>query len=495
METGTWSPKKASAIEQFVRPGHYYADLPVDHDVHLQETYEVKVSLNGYQEWRGSVTLRKGDRTDIALTAALKRHIQGQLVHVTVLSTEDDKPVNEASVWVAYNNGVTNAEGKTSIQVNEPTEGGFHRLAVYRGSYYNLETRIRVKRFDDDAKQQFVTCRITPHGSSSAVPAGCDQGTTAAIDPDAGKRLLTLVVKVRDKIDSGRLDDTRFKLSGATVELKKPSGETLSRTSTNSGDAEFGLDPDRDANVNMTLKVTRPGYRDVTGILPGTALIPGSKPIPWWVDLERRDIVKETIDELNGKLAAKRRELEDACAALARAHQLALETRVAAMVLGNGIAKFEKMVNTASQACATIPGLRGQIQSLVATAQSKEAVLKGKLDAANALVCKTQADAATLEALWNQIIPLSWDVNLNAAKAEGINNRLRRIITDADVIAARFDQSDAETPVPLSGFSKKWQEMTSNLKTHRDNVVTPAYDKVRSKRAECLKAHDTTRSP
>ena len=137
-----------------------------------------------------------------------------------------------------------------------------------------------------------------------------------------------------------------------------------------------------------------------------------------------------------------------------------------------------------------MPSLRAQIGNLAGTAGQKESLLKARLDAANAIVCKTSADAKQLEALWNEIRPLAWEVHLNAGKAEGINNRLKGIIAKADTLYARFDKADQDTPVPLSEFPQKSPELTKDLKAHRDNTFTPAYNKVKEKKGEFHKAID-----
>ena len=56
-------------------------------------------------------------------------------------------------------------------------------------------------------------------------------------------------------------------------------------------------------------------------------------------------------------------------------------------------------------------------------------------------------------------------------------------IIGADELHSRFDKADKDTPVPLSEFPQKLREITADLKAYRDNTFTPAYNKVREKKA------------
>ena len=480
---------KISAVEQWSRPGYYYATVLVDHNLRKQETYQVSVSVKGYEPGVGKLTLVNGDPTSQKIEFNLKRIIQGQLVHVTVLRSDDNRPINEARVRIGFEAGNTGPDGKITLQVTDPGEKGTQLLELSQGFHESLTTPITIKRYDDDAKQQFITCRLKPRDNYSAPAGDCDAGKTEPYDPTAGPTALKLVIRVRDKSDRDRFDEKRLKLDNADVTLTRPSGESLKNTSTAAGDAEFTLDVGRDAGKNLTVKVVRSGYTEATAIVPGTALTPAPKPIYWTVDLDKRDVIGEAIADLRGKLAAKRQALIDACGNLKKLFTVVYEYRAACSVLSRGLTKFHDMEKAASQECLTVPSLRAQIQTFAITAGQKESLLKSKLDTANAIVCKTDADVKQLEALWTEIRSLAWEVHLNAGKAEGINNRLKSIIAKADTLHARFDKADSETPVPLSEFPRKLRQMTADLKTHRDNVFTPAYNLVREKRSDPQKGH------
>ena len=169
---------KVSAVEQWSRPGHYYADLLVDHNLRKQETYQVSVSVKGYEPGTGKLTLVSGDPTNQKIEFNLKRIIQGQLVHVTVLRSDDNRPINEARVRIGFEAGYTGPDGKITLQVKDPGEKGTQLLELSQGFHESLTTPIPVKRYDDDAKQQFITCRLKPHDKYSAPPGSCDPGKT-----------------------------------------------------------------------------------------------------------------------------------------------------------------------------------------------------------------------------------------------------------------------------------------------------------------------------
>ena len=477
-----------SAIEQWSRPGYYYADVTVDHNLRKQEIFQVSVRVKGYEPGTASLTLKNGDPTSQKIEFSLKRIILGQLVHVTVLRSDNDRPINEARVRIGFEAGNTGPDGKITLQVTDPGEKGTQLLELSQGFHESLTTPITIKRYDDDAKQQFITCRLKPRDNYSAPAGDCDAGKTEPYGPPAGPTALKLVIRVRDKSDRDKFDERRLKLDKADVTITRPTGESESTTSTSEGNAEFTLDPVRDASKNLTVKVVRSGYTDATAIVPGSALTPGTKPIPWTVDLDKRDVIGEVIADLRGKLAAKRQALIDACGNLGKLFTVVYEYRAACSVLSRGLTKFHEMEKAASLECLTVPSLRTQIQTFASTAGQKESLLKSKLDTANAIVCKTDADVKQLEALWTEIRSLAWEVHLNAGKAEGINNRLKSIIAKADTLHARFDKADSEIPVPLSEIPRKSRQMTADLKTHRDNVFTPAYNLVREKRGECNKA-------
>ena len=162
---------KVSAVEQWSRPGHYYADLLVDHNLKKQETYQVSISVKGYEPGTASLTLKNGDPTNQKIEFNLKRIVQGQLVHVTVLRSDNNRPINEARVRIGFEAGYTGTDGKITLQVTDPGEKGTQLLELSQGFHESLTTPIPVKRYDDDAKQQFITCRLKPHDNYSA-PAG-----------------------------------------------------------------------------------------------------------------------------------------------------------------------------------------------------------------------------------------------------------------------------------------------------------------------------------
>jgi hypothetical protein len=482
--------RKVSAVEQWSRPGYYYADLLVDHNLRKQETYQISVSVKGYEPGTGQHTLVNGDPTNQKIEFSLKRIILGQLVHVTVLRSDDNRPINEARVRIGFEAGNTGPDGKITLQVTDPGEKGTQLLELSQGFHESLTTPITIKRYDDDAKQQFITCRLKPRDNYSAPAGDCDAGKTEAYDPTAGPTALKLVIRVRDKSDRDKFDESRLKLDNAAVTLMKSSGETETKTTTSEGNAEFTLDPGRDAGKNFTVKVVRSDYTDATAIVPGTALTPGTKPVNWTVDLDKRDVVGETITALWATITPKRQALAEACSGLNTVNDTVTQYFVAGRTLSGGLTRFHQMVTTASQECLQVPSLRTQIGNLAGTAGQKESLLKARLDAANAIVCKTNADAKQLEALWNEIRPLAWEVHLNAGKAEGINNRLKGIIAKVDTLYARFDKADQDTPVPLSQFPQKFRELTTGLKTYRDNTATPVWDKVKEKKGELRKAID-----
>ena len=196
----------------------------------------------------------------------------------------------------------------------------------------------------------------------SAPGGDCDPGKTEAYDPTAGPTALKLVIRVRDKSDRNKFDESRLKLENADVTLTKSSGETETKPTTSEGNAEFTLDPGRDAGMNLTVKVARSDYTDATAIVPGTALTPAPKPIYWTVDLDKRDVVGEAIADLRAKLAAKRRAPQDACTSLQEVGK-GQGVHTAASALTKGLHKFHKMVNAASQECTMVPSLRAQIQT------------------------------------------------------------------------------------------------------------------------------------
>jgi hypothetical protein len=481
---------KTSAVEQWSRPGYYYATVKVDHKLRKQETFQVSVSVKGYEPGTASLTLKNGDPTNQKIEFNLKRIIQGQLVHVTVLRSDDNRPINEARVRIGFEAGNTGPDGKITLQVTDPGEKGIQLLELSQGFHESLTTPIPIKRYDDDAKQQFITCRLKPHDKYSAPPGSCDPGKTEPYDPTAGPTALKLVIRVRDKGDRDQFDESRLKLDNAAVTLTGPSGESMSNPSNAEGNAEFTLDPGRDAGKNFTVKVVRSGYTDVTAIVPGSALTPGPKPVYWTVDLDRRDVIGEAIAALWATITPKRQALAEACSALNTVDDSVSQYFASGRILSGGLTRFHQMVTTASQECLQVPSLRAQIGILAGTAGQKESLLKARLDAANAIVCKTNADVKQLEALWNEIRPLAWEVHLNAGKAEGINNRLKGIIAKADTLYARFDKADQDTPVPLSQFPQKFRELTTNLKAHRDSTFTPAYNKVKERKGELRKAID-----
>ncbi len=481
---------KTSAVEQWSRPGYYYATVLVDHNLRKQETYQVSVSVKGYEPGVGTLTLVNGEPTDRKIEFNLKRIIQGQFVHVTVLRSDTDRPINEARVRIGFEAGNTGPDGKVTLQVTDPGEKGYQDLELSQGFYESLVKRIAIKRYDDDAKQQFITCRLKPKGGLGAPVGDCDAGKTEPYDPAADPKALKLVIKVRDRSDRNKPVDQRPKIADAAVSVTKLSGEAELKMTTAEGEAEFPLDPDRDRDKNLTVKVGKTGYSDVTTLVPGTALTPGPKPVNWTVDLDRRDVIGETIADLRAKLAAKRQGLSEACSSLKKADEAGMEYIYSGIPLSGGLTQFHQMVKSASLECLQVPALRAQIGSLAGTAAQKETLLKARLDAANAITCKTSADVKQLEALWDEIRPLAWEVHLNAGKAEGVNNRLKGIIAKADALHARYDKADQDTPVPLSAFPQKLREITAGLKANRDNTFTPACNKVREKRGECDRAYD-----
>ena len=462
----------------------------VDHNLRKQETFQVSVRMKGYEPATASLTLKNGDPTNQKIEFNLKRIIQGQLVHVTVLRSDNNRPINEARVRIGFEAGYTGFDGKITLQVTDPGEKGTQLLELSQGFHESLTTPIPIKRYDDDAKQQFITCRLKPRDNYSAPPGSCDPGKTEPYDPTAGPVALKLVIRVRDRSDRDRFDESRLKLDNAAVTLTRSSGESEQKTTPSAGDAEFTLDPGLDAGKNLTVKVVRSGYTDATAIVPGSALTPGTKPVNWTVDLDRRDVVGEAITALWATIDARRQALAEACSGLNTVDDPVSQYFVAGRTLSLGLNRFHQMVTTASQECLQVPSLRAQIGSLAGTAGQKESLLKARLDAANAIVCKTNADARQLEALWNEIRPLAWEVHLNAGKAEGINNRLKGIIAKADTLYARFDKADQDTPVPLSQFPQKFRELSTNLKAHRDSTFAPAYNKVKEKKGALRKAID-----
>ena len=46
--------QQIAAIEQWSRPGYYYADVQVDHNLRKQETFQVMVQLKGYDPGNGT---------------------------------------------------------------------------------------------------------------------------------------------------------------------------------------------------------------------------------------------------------------------------------------------------------------------------------------------------------------------------------------------------------------------------------------------------------
>ena len=159
---------QVSAIEQWSRPGYYYADVTVDHNLKKQETFQVSVRVKGYEPGTASLTLKNGDPTSQKIEFSLKRIILGQLVHVTVLRSDDNRPINEARVRIGYEAGNTGPDGKVTLQVTDPGEKGTQLLELSQGFHESLTTPITIKRYDDDAKQQFITCRLKPHDKYSA---------------------------------------------------------------------------------------------------------------------------------------------------------------------------------------------------------------------------------------------------------------------------------------------------------------------------------------
>jgi hypothetical protein len=151
-----------SAIEQWSRPGYYYADVAVDHTLRKQEIFQVSVRVKGYEPGTASLTLKNGDPTSQKIEFSLKRIILGQLVHVTVLRSDDNRPINEARVRIGFEAGNTGPDGKVTLQVTDPGEKGYQDLEMSQGFFVPLTKRIAVKRYDDDARQQFITCRLEP---------------------------------------------------------------------------------------------------------------------------------------------------------------------------------------------------------------------------------------------------------------------------------------------------------------------------------------------
>ena len=159
-------------------------------------------------------------------------------------------------------------------------------------------------------------------------PAGdCDAGKTEPYDPTADPTALKLVIRVRDRSDRDQFDESRLKLDNAAVIRDEAVGrggieDDDSRRRTQS----FTLDPDRDAGTRISpSRSSSSGYTDATAIVPGTALTPGPKPINWTVDLDKRDVIGETIADLRAKLAAKRQGLSEACSSLKKADEAGME--------------------------------------------------------------------------------------------------------------------------------------------------------------------------
>ena len=148
------------------------------------------------------------------------------------------------------------------------------------------------------------------------------------------------------------------------------------------------------------------------------------------------------------------------------------------------------MTQKASIDCAKLAVFRAQVRSLVSAVQTKSTRLQALIDQANAIDCKTQADLTKLEALWKQIHPLSWDVYNSANKAEDTNRKIQSAINEANAVVSRFDTPSLDTPVPLAAMPAEFKKILDSSRTHRDSVLRPAYDKVRTARSECVKAHD-----
>jgi hypothetical protein len=292
------------------------------------------------------------------------------------------------------------------------------------------------------------------------------------------KKRLDLLIEVRDEKDKP--------LQDAEVTL---GGKTYSTGSKGKGAVLIELDPDtyRDKDTSLTIRKT--GFVDEKRILPASLMKPSGDFISYPANLTKQDL-KDVIEELTKQLQGKRGELATACSALTPLDRARYDNHTAYNSLVQSREKLQAMTQQASTGCAKLAALRAQVRSLAPAVQTKSTRLQALIDQANAIDCKTQADLTKLEALWKQIHPLSWDIHYSVIKAEDANRKIQAAIDAANAVVSRFDTPSLDTPVPLSAMPAEFRKILESSRTHRDSALRPAYDKVKTARSECVKAHD-----
>jgi hypothetical protein len=290
------------------------------------------------------------------------------------------------------------------------------------------------------------------------------------------KKRLDLLIEVRDEKDKP-LQDAVVTLGGADH-----------RTGVK-GAVLVELDPDTYRDKDTAMTITKTGFVGEKRTLPAFLMKPSGDFISYAANLTKRDL-KDIIDELTKQLQGKRGELTAACSALIPLDKARYDNHTAYNALVQSREKLQAMTQQASTGCAKLAALRAQVRSLAAAVQSKSTRLQALIDQANAIDCKTQADLAKLEALWKQIHPLSWDIYYSAIKAEDTNRKIQSAINEANAVVSRFDTPSLDTPVPLSAMPAEFRKILDSSRTHRDSALRPAYDKVKTARSECVKAHD-----
>ncbi len=487
--------------------GSYHAQLSVNHQNYRQLTYVCIISRKGYEDRAARFTFTLGDdksrNEKLHMLQKIEPLEKGQKIHVTVQRSDSGRPLFNAEVKVGPESGRTGADGKVTLLVQEPAKNQMHELTVFADpygseSYYGVRRQLKVRMYEDEEREQNVICCLKPSAVGTAKNSVCKtdkewrlEGITGnPCDPATPVTADNLIIIVEEGSDRTKSPGNRPKLSGATVEITKPSGAVSSVPSTGTdGKASFTLDPIKDRGQRIRIKVRKKDYLDEY-----TEIVPDSFTDKIMIYVSLYKPVQENIDKIKGKVKAKCQALQEACNALSTLDQVTHDYSKAFHNLADWLNKFDEAVNNASRECLTTAALRTTIQSEIKTVNTKLALLKSKMDAANskATACKTDTDIKELETLYKEIISLTWEVRNTLNKVGEENKKLKEIINRANSVRARFDAPDKEKkdPVSLLGLVGRFGELEKLLKAHRDTLFMPAYNKVKEKRDECIRAHD-----
>jgi hypothetical protein len=480
------------ATEDPTRAGTYHAGIDVDFTGGWTQYYElpyiIRATKGGYEELYRNLMFKRNEDLRKKFSFHMKRELaKGQEVHVQVRRSDNNNPIGDAAVMVCNQMGLTDTNGKVKLRFVEAVPDGRCNITIQQSFFDSLDGyNVRIKMYDDDAKDVYVTCRMKPRDNPSAGEGSCGPGSPSDHQMAQAPDMLKIRVTVKDKSDTALAIDKRPEVSGASVTLTTGSGSVVTGADKGNGVYEFTLDPIKDAGKNAMLKFAKQGFRTVTTVISGTQLTPGPQPVAVYMETDKKDELKEWADEIEAEFTKKRMVLSGACQKVDQAGKSVSEYHESLVWIAVGYKQFERLLSAASAECGHNKTLRGQAQGFIQAALSAESNLRVALDTANqkAAACRTKEDADVLETLWGSIRTLSWDVHLNAAKAEGLNNRIRNTIARAQALASRLDKADAQTPVPLAEFPKKAQEMVAGLKRLQSASFGGAYNEAATARKQ-----------